>query len=108
MLIQDSSPAQLEVQPGTSECHVFISVLSDCCSAEGTGIIHLCLPPANNPGRSGSGVSSAFAAATFICAVETPRDSLALLIVFGTLTLLTILIIQIYLRMKLIETQLVN
>lgn len=66
-----------------------------------------CLPPANNPGWSRSGVSLTFAAATFVCAVKTPRDGLAL-IVFRTLALLTVLIIQIYLRMKLLETQLVN
>ena len=37
--------------------------------AEGTGIICLCLPPANDLGRSRSGASSLFAAAPFICAV---------------------------------------
>lgn len=45
--------------------------------------------------------------ATVVRATETPYDGLAL-IVFRTLALLTILIIQIYLRMKLLETQLVN
>lgn len=54
-----------------------------------------------------SGVPLQFAAVAFVCAGLTPYAGLAL-IVFRTLTLLTILIIQIYLRMKLLETQLVN
>lgn len=54
-----------------------------------------------------SGVPLQFVAVAFVCAGLTPYAGLAL-IVFRTLTLLTILIIQIYLRMKLLETQLVN
>lgn len=72
-----------------------------------TGTIRPRLPPESSPGWSGSGQPLTVAAAPVVCAVETPDHGPAL-IVFRTLALLTILIIQIYLRTELLETQLVN
>lgn len=53
---------QLESPPSARECHIFITVSRGCCPAEGTGTIHLCLPPANNLGWTRSGVPSTFGA----------------------------------------------